>query len=114
MALRGQSDLERRIQERVDTYSKRPTIPVPAPEVEAFTSASADATVFEVRSHDMPGLLFRIGDAVTRCRVDIRSAIVTTLGAEAIDTLYVTEIAGGPLTRQRADEVADRLREMLR
>ena len=114
LALRGQSDLERRIQERVDSYSKRPTIPVPPPEVEAFTNASTDATVFEVRSHDMPGLLFRIGDAVTRCRVDIRSAIVTTLGAEAIDTLYVTEIAGGPLTTARAEEVADRLREMLR
>ena len=114
LALRGQSDLERRIQERVDSYSKRPTIPVPPPEVEAFTSASADATVFEVRSHDMPGLLFRIGDAITRCRVDIRSAIVTTLGAEAIDTLYVTEIAGGALSKDRADEVADRLRGMLR
>ncbi len=113
-ALNDQSDLEKQIQARIAAYAKRPTIPVPPLEVEVFTSASTDSTVLEVRSHDMPGLLFRIGDAVTRCRVDIRSAIVTTLGAEAIDTLYVTEIAGGPLTKERADEVVGRLREMLR
>lgn len=113
-ALRGQIDLERRIQERVRSYTRLPSIPVPAPEVEVFLDASSDSTVFEVRSHDRPGLLFHISDAITRCRVDIRSAIVTTLGAEAIDTLYVTEIAGGPLSSERAQEVAHRLTAMLR
>jgi [protein-PII] uridylyltransferase len=112
-ALNGQGDLERRIQERVRAYSRLPSIPVPPPVVETFVQASNECTVFEVRSHDQPGLLFRIGDAITRCRVDIRSAIVTTLGAEAIDTLYATEIAGGPLSVERANEVARRLREAL-
>jgi len=113
-ALNGQGDLERRIQERVKSYSQLPSIPVPPPVVETFDGASSECTVFEVRSHDQPGLLFRIGDAVTRCRVDIRSAIVTTLGAEAIDTLYATEISGGPLNMDRANEVAGRLRDALR
>lgn len=113
-ALNGQGDLERRIQERVKSYSRLPSIPVPPPVVETFDQASSECTVFEVRSHDQPGLLFRIGDAITRCRVDIRSAIVTTLGAEAIDTLYVTEISGGPLSVERANEVARRLRDALR
>jgi [protein-PII] uridylyltransferase len=112
-ALNGQGDLARRIQERVKSYSQLPSIPVPPPVVETFDQASSDCTVFEVRSHDQPGLLFRIGDAITRCRVDIRSAIVTTLGAEAIDTLYATEISGGPLSVERANEVARRLREAL-
>jgi [protein-PII] uridylyltransferase len=113
VALNGQGDLERRIQERVKSYSQLPTIPVPPPVVETFDQASSDCTVFEVRSHDQPGLLFLIGDAITRCRVDIRSAIVTTLGAEAIDTLYATEISGGPLSVDRANEVAERLRNAL-
>jgi [protein-PII] uridylyltransferase len=112
-ALNGQGDLERRIQERVKAYSQLPSIPVPPPVVETFDQASSECTVFEVRSHDQPGLLFRIGDAITRCRVDIRSAIVTTLGAEAIDTLYATEISGGPLSVERANEVARRLRDAL-
>jgi [protein-PII] uridylyltransferase len=113
-ALRGQFDLDKRIQERVRAYALLPSIPVPPPEVEVFHNASVDSTVFEIRSHDRPGLLFHIGDAITRCRVDIRSTVVTTLGAEAIDTLYVTEIAGGRLTHERAEEVARRVTEMLR
>jgi [protein-PII] uridylyltransferase len=112
-ALNGEGDLARRIQDRVNSYSQLPSIPVPPPVVEAFAGASSECTVIEVRSHDQPGLLFRIGDAVTRCRVDIRSAIVTTLGAEAIDTLYVTEISAGPLSDQRAADVVRSLREAL-
>jgi len=113
-ALHGHIDLDKRILERVQAYALLPSIPVPAPEVEVFHHASIDSTVFEVRSHDRPGLLFHIGAAITRCRVDIRSTVVTTLGAEAIDTLYVTEIAGGPLSHERAEEVARRVTSMLR
>ncbi|MCX6435558.1 MAG: [protein-PII] uridylyltransferase [Actinobacteria bacterium] len=113
-ALRGGVDLAKRISERARAYAQLPTIPVPPPEVEVFLDASADSTVFEVRSHDRPALLFRIGEAITRCGVDIHSAIVTTLGAEAIDTLYVREIGAGQLTSQRADQVAKELASALR
>ncbi len=113
-ALRGGVDLGKRISDRARSYAQLPTIPVPAPEVEVFLHASVDSTVFEVRSHDRPGLLFRIGEAITRCGVDIHSAIVTTLGAEAIDTLYVREIGAGPLSAERADQVAQELASALR
>ena len=113
-ALRSRSSLSERIQERIDAYSQLPSIPVPDPVVETFLDAATDATIIEVRSHDRPALLFGIGDSITRSSVDIRSAIVTTLGAEAIDTLYVTEIGGGPLTPERAEEVAMRLRAALK
>ncbi len=112
-ALAGGGDLARRIEERVKIYAQLPSIPVPPPVVESVIGASLECTVIEVRSHDQPGLLFRIGDAVTRCRVDIRSAIVTTLGAEAIDTLYLTEISGGALSQERAQEVVERLKGAL-
>ncbi len=113
-ALKSRSTLSERIQARIDAYSELPTIPVPDPIVETFLDAATDATIIEVRSHDRPALLFGIGDSITRSSVDIRSAIVTTLGAEAIDTLYVTEIGGGPLTSERAEEVAMRLRAALK
>jgi [protein-PII] uridylyltransferase len=113
-ALKSRSTLSERIQARIDAYAELPTIPVPDPIVETFLDAATDATIIEVRSHDRPALLFGIGDSITRSSVDIRSAIVTTLGAEAIDTLYVTEIGGGPLTPERADEVALRLRAALK
>jgi len=108
-ALSDATELTERIEKRIADYASLPSIPVPSPIVETFLDAATDATIIEVRSHDRPALLFGIGDVITKCQIDIRSAIVTTLGAEAIDTLYVTEIGGGPLSAQRAQEVAQRL-----
>jgi len=113
-ALVDSKDVEEKLFARAAAYASIPTIPVPDPEVEIFTDAATDATVIEVRSHDRPGLLFRIGAAITQSRIDIRSAIVTTLGAEAIDTLYVTELTGGPLSSERANEVASHLKQALK
>lgn len=108
-ALVDASELSERISRRISDYASLPTIPVPSPVVETFMDAATNATIIEVRSHDRPALLFGIGEAITKCQIDIKSAIVTTLGAEAIDTLYVTEIGGGGLSAARAQEVADRL-----
>lgn len=113
-ALVDSKDVEERLISRAAAYASIPAIPVPDPEVEVFTDAATDATVIEVRSHDRPGLLFRIGAAITQSKIDIRSAIVTTLGAEAIDTLYVTELSGGPLSSERAAEVASHLKQALK
>ena len=113
-ALVDSKEVEEKLFARAAAYASIPTIPVPDPEVEIFTDAATDATVIEVRSHDRPGLLFRIGAAITQSKIDIRSAIVTTLGAEAIDTLYVTELTGGPLSTERANEVASHLKQALK
>ena len=113
-ALLDSKDVEEKLIARAAAYASIPSIPVPDPEVEIFTDAATDATVIEVRSHDRPGLLFRIGAAITQSKIDIRSAIVTTLGAEAIDTLYVTELTGGPLSPERATEVASHLKRALK
>jgi [protein-PII] uridylyltransferase len=108
-AMLDPAKLEAKIHQRIADYARLPKIPVPSPIVETFMDAATDATIIEVRSHDRPALLFAIGDEVTKCEIDIRSAIVTTLGAEAIDTLYVTEIGGGSLSPERAATVAQRL-----
>jgi [protein-PII] uridylyltransferase len=113
-ALLDSKEVEEKLIARAAAYASIPSIPVPDTEVEIFTDAATDATVIEVRSHDRPGLLFRIGAAITQSKIDIRSAIVTTLGAEAIDTLYVTELTGGPLSSERATEVASHLKQALK
>ena len=114
MAIIDSKDVEEKLVARAAAYASIPAIPVPDPEVEIFTDAATDATIIEVRSHDRPGLLFRIGAAITQSTIDIRSAIVTTLGAEAIDTLYVTELSGGALSPERAAEVASHLKQALK
>jgi [protein-PII] uridylyltransferase len=113
-AFNDASHIEDRLIARAQAYASIPSIPVPDPIVEVFNDGATDATIIEVRSHDRPGLLFKIGAGITQSKVDIRSAIVTTLGAEAIDTLYVTELTGGPLSDERANEVASRLLQLLK
>lgn len=102
-----------RIQSRINAYTTLPGIPVPPPVVETFTDGATDATIIEIRTHDRPALLFNIGDVITQCNVDIRSAIVTTLGAEAIDTLYLREFGGGALANHRVQEVASKVKAAL-
>ena len=113
-AFNDASHIQDRLIAKAQAYASIPSIPVPDPVVEFYNDGATEATIIEVRSHDRPGLLFRIGAGITQSKVDIRSAIVTTLGAEAIDTLYVTELTGGPLSDERANEVASRLLQLLK
>jgi [protein-PII] uridylyltransferase len=68
------------------------------PKVTLLDDASRTATVVEVRAHDAPGLLRRIGRALDECGLDVRAARVETLGAEAVDVFYVAGPDGGPVT----------------
>ena len=60
------------------------------------------------------GLLYLLGKAVTEAGVDVRAAIVSTLGAEACDSLYITEVDGRPLDPKRALAVAQSIEQQLR
>ncbi len=71
------------------------------PKVTMIDDASQTATVVEVRAHDAPGLLWRIGRALGECGLDVRAARVETLGAEAVDVFYVTGADGRPVTDAR-------------
>ena len=57
--------------------------------------ASSSSLVLEVRAKDTVGLLYRITRAITACGLDIRRAMVSTLGHEVVDTFYVETLAGG-------------------
>jgi [protein-PII] uridylyltransferase len=66
------------------------------------SSASASATVIEVRATDRPGLLQDIGITLARASLSVRSAHIATYAGQTLDTFYVTEYAGGPLAPARA------------
>jgi [protein-PII] uridylyltransferase len=68
------------------------------PKVTLVDDASRTATVVEVRAHDAPGLLWRIGRALGECGLDVRAARVETLGAEAVDVFYVVGADSRPVT----------------
>ncbi len=112
-ALIGTEDLRVRINERIHSYHRRPGILVPPLVVTAFTQIVADATIIVVRMHDRPALLYSVATAISEFGVDIKGAIVSTLGAEAFDTLYVTDLNGAPLSTSQALELAQQLQLML-
>ncbi|MFD8234176.1 [protein-PII] uridylyltransferase [Streptomyces sp. NPDC059696] len=113
-ALDGSLDIAGRLAERDAAYPRRRGVVAPAARVSVHPAASRLATVIEVRSQDAPGLLFRIGRALEDASVRVRSAHVSTLGANAVDAFYVTGPEGAPLPGDEAAAVARKLEETLR
>ncbi|MFA3876857.1 [protein-PII] uridylyltransferase [Streptomyces sp. MMCC 100] len=113
-ALDGTLDIAGRLAERDAAHPRRRGVEPPPPRVTVAPAASRLATVIEVRAQDAPGLLFRIGRALEGAGVRVRSAHVSTLGANAVDAFYVTRGGGAPLPGEEAASVARELEESLR
>jgi [protein-PII] uridylyltransferase len=112
-SIKDSENLKQKIEAKIRSYAPLPGVSVPPPELEIIEDISSSATIIEIRSHDRPALLFRIGLAVKELNIDIRSVIATTLGAEAIDTLYVTEVSGEKLSAAKAEEVVASIRSAI-
>ena len=108
-ALSGEFDLTARLAHRRRGSSAT------APRVDFDPGASSHADVLEVRAHDEPALLHRIGEAITRAGASITAARVETLGSEVIDVFYLQGEDGSRLdAQQRASVVGavlDRLQQ---
>ncbi|MFB7514273.1 [protein-PII] uridylyltransferase [Streptomyces sp. NPDC056144] len=105
-ALDGTLDIPARLAEREAAYPRRRGLTAPPPRVTVAAADSRLATVIEVRAQDAPGLLHRVGRALEGAAVRVRSAHVSTLGANAVDTLYVTRPDGTLLTDEEAIDLA--------
>jgi [protein-PII] uridylyltransferase len=109
-ALDGSLDVAARLARRTAPARRGPAVP---PEVRVIDKASASATVFEVRAHDLPGLLYRVSSVLTTAGVDVVSARVDTLGADAVDVFYVQTPDGAPLSGAAARELATAIDQAL-
>ena len=88
----------------------RPGPPAAPPTVRLVDDASSTATVVEVRAADALGVLHRITGALAGCGLDVRTAHVSTLGADVVDAFYVVGPDGGPLRDPALrDRVAERV-----
>lgn len=112
--LDGSLDIRGRLAEREAAYPRRRGITAPPPRVTVAPAGSRLATVIEVRAQDAPGLLHRIGRALEGAAVQVRSARVSTLGANAVDAFYVTGTDGAPLGDAEAKALATGVEEALR
>jgi [protein-PII] uridylyltransferase len=91
-ALAGTLPLPERLAAREAAYRTGGT--APPPQVAVVAGAGTGATVLEVRAHDRIGLLHDVAAALTAVGVDVRAAVVSTHGADAVDVFYVTRDGG--------------------
>ena len=107
-ALAGEVDLHERLRERARAYAgaaRRVSASPAAPaDVLIDQHASANATLIEVRAPDSIGVLYRVATTIASLGLDIRSALVQTLGHEVVDVFYVCDSDGHKLTAQAADD----------
>jgi [protein-PII] uridylyltransferase len=97
-ALSGEGrPLSERLTERERAYPARRRGLPPAPPEVRFEDASTDSTVVEVRAPDGPGVLHHVVEALLGASLDIRTAIVSTIGADVVDSFYVRGQGDGPL-----------------
>ncbi|MFZ9483096.1 MAG: [protein-PII] uridylyltransferase [Ilumatobacteraceae bacterium] len=62
----------------------------PRLEILVSNDESDSTTMVEVRAPDAPVVLYRVAHALSTLGLDIRSAVVATLGHEVVDVFYVT------------------------
>jgi [protein-PII] uridylyltransferase len=96
-AVDGTLPLEERLAAREAAYTRRTALPVAPATVRLVDDASASATVVEVRAPDALGVLHRITAALDECGLDVRTAHVSTLGADVVDAFYVVGPDGGKI-----------------
>jgi [protein-PII] uridylyltransferase len=104
-ALDGRIDVAGKLRARAAGERRRRIAGYADPHVEVLPGASADTTVIEVRAHDAPGLLYRLVAAIADCQAHVRSAVVGTLGAEAVDVFYLVDADGQQLSEDAVRDV---------
>ena len=100
-AIAGALDVDTKVRNRRTPVQRRRGFMPPPARVAFIENASERADVLEVRAHDAPALLWRVGHVLAHVGVTVLSARVSTLGSEAIDVLYVLNADG---TRLRPHE----------
>jgi [protein-PII] uridylyltransferase len=90
-ALDGTLPLEERLAAREAAYSRPGRLVAPST-VALVDDASETSTVVEVRAPDELGVLHRIAHVHETSGLDVRSAHVSTLGADVVDAFYVPRL----------------------
>jgi [protein-PII] uridylyltransferase len=108
-ALEGTLPLAERLRQREADY-RQDVARSPAPRVSwhAAEVAGAASRIVEVRAGDRAGLLYQLTTALTDEGLDVTSARIETLGADALDSFYVCDPTGTAMDpeRRRRVEVA--------
>lgn len=112
-ALEGEVDIAAGITSLRAIRPTRRGFTPPASRVRILEGASDRADVLEVRAHDQPALLWRVTNAVADAGFSVVSALVSTLGSEVIDVLYLVDGDGSRLLPHRCQDAVDAVTAVL-
>ncbi len=94
-ALSGNLDIVKELGSKTANYeSFKPRISERAPEIIVDNKSSSFFTIVEVYTYDFTGLLFRITDALFKCRLNIWFAKIATKVDQIVDIFYVRDFDG--------------------
>ena len=93
--LEGKLDLPGRLKSRMKGFRpSRPAAMDRPQRIVVDNHTSSFFTIVEVFTEDFPGLLFRITDALFRCRLDVWVAKIATNVDQVVDVFYVRDLDG--------------------
>jgi [protein-PII] uridylyltransferase len=108
-AMDGELGLAQRLRNKEQAYGAGNSRP---PTVTWLDDAATDATVLEIRAEDRIGLLCRLTAALERSGLDVRSALVSSLGGSVVDSFYVTTRDGRLVPPELRKDVEIELRSV--
>jgi [protein-PII] uridylyltransferase len=105
-ALEGTLPLAERLRQREVDYRQDAARPVP-PRISWHNGEVSGAAtgIVEVRAGDRAGLLYRLTAAIAGEGLDVTSARIETLGADAVDCFYVCNPSGSPVDPEQRSRV---------
>ena len=105
-ALQGTLPLSERLRQREADYREEGSSAPPRISWHNHEVSGRATGIVEVRAGDRAGLLYRLTAAITGAGLDVTSALIETLGADAVDCFYVADPSGSPVDpeqRRRVD-----------
>jgi [protein-PII] uridylyltransferase len=94
-ALKGELDLELALEEKVRAYqAARSHTGLRPDRIVVDNRASDFFTIIEIYTHDFPGLLYKVTNALFRCRLNIWVAKIATKVDQVVDIFYVRDFDG--------------------
>lgn len=94
-AIEGTLSLEEALEEKLLSHRPHSKGNSGVPDSIVVDNRSSDFfTIVEVYTHDYPGLLYRLTNALYRCSLDIRLAMIATRVDQVVDIFYVRDLGG--------------------
>jgi [protein-PII] uridylyltransferase len=115
-SLSGTLDLDAALEEKVLSYRPARDAGLKKPDrIVVDNENSGFFTIVEVRTHDFPGLLYRITHALFRLELDVRIAQIATDVDQALDIFYVRDADGQKVRDQeRVGRIEEAIGHVLR